>query len=299
MTCRFQNISDGDLRETALAIRSGRLSPPYTTVALQRFVSGDVAVLAADLQSLAQSGFSADQVALTLELIQADRQARPPIEDVLDVVTTGPEVSGIANRDTSVVVRELFANARESVLVAGYAVYQGQRVFQTLADRIVEFPGLKVRMFLDIQRGHGDTTMPIELIRRFAERFRASMAQGSTAARGFLRSQVARDRRRAAGIPPCEMRGRRRERPVRVLRQLHGSGPAAQPGDRAADSISGSGEPGDAVFRRVGFEGVVATSPLIHPPGETLARPDRVNLHADRRAVPHSQEVYTTEPRIL
>jgi len=173
MTGRFQKISDADLREIALAIRSGRLSPPYTTVALQRIVSGDLAALAADLQSLSHSGFGAEQVALTLELIRADRQARPRIEDVLELVTTGPEVPGIANRDTSVVVRELFANSRESVLVAGYAIYQGQRVFQALADRMVELPGLKVRMFLDIQRGPGDTTMPIELIRRFAERFRS------------------------------------------------------------------------------------------------------------------------------
>jgi hypothetical protein len=57
MTVRFQNTSEGDLREIALAIRSGRLSPPYTTVALQRIVSGDVAGLAADLQSLSQSSF--------------------------------------------------------------------------------------------------------------------------------------------------------------------------------------------------------------------------------------------------
>ena len=68
---------------------------------------------------------------------------------------------------------ELFASARESVLVAGYAVYQGQRVFQALADRMVEVPGLKVRMFLDIQRGHGDTTAASGLIRRFAARFRS------------------------------------------------------------------------------------------------------------------------------
>ena len=45
-----------------------------------------------------------------------------------EFVTTRPEVSTSANRDTSVVVRELFANAEESVLVAGYAVHQGQRV---------------------------------------------------------------------------------------------------------------------------------------------------------------------------
>ena len=71
-------------------------------------------------------------------MLRSERQARPCIADVIELVTTGPDVAGIAHRDTSVVVRELFANARESVLVAGYAIYQGQRVFQALADRDAE-----------------------------------------------------------------------------------------------------------------------------------------------------------------
>jgi len=71
------------------------------------------------------------------------------------------------------VVRELFADARESVLVACYAVYQGQRVFQAMADRMLSIPTLKVRMFLDIQRGPGDTTSATQLILRFANRFRS------------------------------------------------------------------------------------------------------------------------------
>ena len=87
-------------------------------------------------------------------------------------MTTGPEAPGISNRDTSVVVRELFAHAQQSVLVAGYAVYQGQRVFQALADRMAELPELTVRMFLDIQRGQGDTSSAREIARRFADCFR-------------------------------------------------------------------------------------------------------------------------------
>jgi phosphatidylserine/phosphatidylglycerophosphate/cardiolipin synthase-like enzyme len=169
----FQKCSDAELHAITMAIRSGRLLPPYTAVASQRVVSADVAALALDLQTLSQNGLGPEQLALVVELIRAERQARPPVDDVLELVTTGPEVSTIANRDTSVVVRELFANARESVLVAGYAVYQGQRVFQALADRMVAVPGLNVRMFLDIQRGHGDVTAPPELIRRFAARFRS------------------------------------------------------------------------------------------------------------------------------
>ena len=140
-----------------------------------------------------KTGSAPDQLAATLELIRADRQARPRMEDLLELVTTGPEVPGIANRDTSVVVRELFANARESVLVAGYAVYQGQRVFQALADRMVEIPSLKVRMFLDIQRAPGDTSAASEITALRRPIPVGPMAQGSTAARSLFRSTLARN----------------------------------------------------------------------------------------------------------
>lgn len=69
-------------------------------------------------------------------------------------------------------VRELFAHAEKSVLVAGYAVYQGQQVFAALADRMEAVPQLKVRMFLDVQRGPGDTSTAGEIVQRFAHRFK-------------------------------------------------------------------------------------------------------------------------------
>lgn len=166
-------LSDRDMREVANALRSGRLSAPFSTVAVQRLIAGDGgAALAEDLRRLADNGFTPDQIAGTLEIVQADRLHRPRLEDVLQLVTTGPEVDGVANRDTSVVVRDLFTNATRSVLVAGYAVFQGQRVFQSLADRMVGIPTLQVRLFLDIQRGYGETTAAAELIGHFAQRFR-------------------------------------------------------------------------------------------------------------------------------
>src|SRR5260370_19029831 len=119
MSGLFQRLTDPDLLEVARALRSGRLSAPFTTIALERVVPNSVATdVAADLDLLSQKGFGAEQVASTLELLRLDRQSRPRVEDILDLVTTGPEVPGIANRDTSVVVRELFANAQDSVLVA-------------------------------------------------------------------------------------------------------------------------------------------------------------------------------------
>ena len=111
-------LSERDLQETASALRSGRLSPPYSTVALQRVVSRDLAELTARaLDKLSEQGFTPTNIATTLDVVRADRVNRPTFDDIIELVTTGPEINGIANRDTSVVVRDLFANASRSVLV--------------------------------------------------------------------------------------------------------------------------------------------------------------------------------------
>jgi phosphatidylserine/phosphatidylglycerophosphate/cardiolipin synthase-like enzyme len=118
-----------------------------------------------------EAGVHPGHLAELLDILSQDRRQRPVAEDLIDLVWTGPEAEGIVNRDTAVVVREMFQNARESVLVAGYAVYQGHLVFKALAERMDQHPQLDVQMFLDIQRPHHDHSSSSELVRRFAERF--------------------------------------------------------------------------------------------------------------------------------
>ena len=166
-------LADSDLRELAAVLRARRLAAPFTAMSVQRLIASPAAGdVAGELQRLADQGFQAEQMAAMLDLLVRDRCRRPKVEDVLDLVTTGPDVPGMTNRDTGVVVRELFARAQRSVLVAGYAVYQGREVFRALADRMAERPELNVRMFLDVQRGPGDTSMASEVVKRFAERFK-------------------------------------------------------------------------------------------------------------------------------
>jgi phosphatidylserine/phosphatidylglycerophosphate/cardiolipin synthase-like enzyme len=111
-------------------------------------------------------------LALLAESVLRGRTRAPQQADVVDLVWTGPETLGVTNRDTGVVVRELFGSAEREVLVAGFAVYQGRSIFNRLAERMEERPGLRVRLFLEVQRHPTDTALPEELVRRFAERFR-------------------------------------------------------------------------------------------------------------------------------
>lgn len=172
MISPLQKLSSSDLRALAEAIRSGRLDPPFTPVSVQRYLPGpDTGIVASELQQFIVSTNS-ESLALFLEVLADDRINRSQPEDVIDLVSTGPEAPGTANRDTSVVVRELFSQAKDYVLVAGYAVYQGRDVFRALAERMDKLPSLNVRMYLDVQRKQGDTTKDSEILRAFAQRFK-------------------------------------------------------------------------------------------------------------------------------
>jgi phosphatidylserine/phosphatidylglycerophosphate/cardiolipin synthase-like enzyme len=172
MNAPLDKLGINHLSSLAAALRSGRLSPPYSVLAIKRWVSHDAAQDTADLfQELSSQGFGAAQIAVLLELFIDDRRNNVSVDHSVDLVTSGPESGGTANRDTAVVVRELFSSANESVLVIGYAVYQGKRVFEALAERMETVPKLKVKLFLDIKRGLRDTTQSSDIVRRFAANF--------------------------------------------------------------------------------------------------------------------------------
>ncbi len=173
MTSRFINLSTRDLEALAHALRSGRLPSPYSQLLVAKAVPGSVAaVVGEDLRALADSGFGSEQIAILLDAVRADRKSNKKLDEVVELVTTGPEAPGTINRDTSVVVRDLFRQAKESVLIVGYAIYQGQQVFKSLAERMEEIPSLDVKMCLNMTP---DKTTDVEslIVRRFADQFKS------------------------------------------------------------------------------------------------------------------------------
>lgn len=167
-------LTDEDLGQLAAALRAGRLAPPFSGIALRRYVPDHLAeAVAGSIRRLHAEGLRPEHLAAALDVLRADRSRRGHPADDVELIWTGPESRGAANRDTSVVVRELFGSARTHVLVVGYAVYQGQDIFRALADRMDRDPSLVVRMFLDVKRSHDDPANPGEILRRFAVRFRS------------------------------------------------------------------------------------------------------------------------------
>lgn len=169
------SLAPFELRALAASVRTGRIAAPFSALNLQRFVGdADAESASTRLALLSASGMSSEGLATSLELAADALGCRPPLEDLVDLVTTGPEAGGVANRSTGVVVSEMFRGAQRSVLIAGYAVYQGQKVFHTLAERMAQNAGLQVRMFLDVPRKQGDTSSASAQIARFVHQFRTS-----------------------------------------------------------------------------------------------------------------------------
>lgn len=160
----------------AAAFEAKRLAPPYTSLSVQRYVGKALAEdVAAELERFSAAGMGPAQMGTMLRFL-ADEPAEEPR---VDLVWTGPEEVGTASRDTGVVVRELFERAERSVLIAGFAIYQGKQVFEALANRMEERPELVVRMFLNIERRYEDNTTPAgELVKRFADKFRKDQWPG-------------------------------------------------------------------------------------------------------------------------
>ena len=169
------SLAPTELNALAASIRSGRVTLPCSAQSLQRVVgTADGDSISRRLEALASLGINPEAMSACLELVAQSVATRPPLEDLVDLVTTGPEAGGVANRSTEVVVSDLFRNAHRSVLVAGYAIYQGQKIFQSLAERMEQRADLQVRMFLDVPRAREDTSSSSAHFARFVHTFKTS-----------------------------------------------------------------------------------------------------------------------------
>lgn len=169
----FHLMPPADLHRLVSALQTGRLSSPYGPVSVGRVCpASDANLLAAELGRLEQAGWTAEQISELAEAVLGTATATTaPVE----LVWSGPEADGIVNRDTGVVVRELFGRAATEVLVVGFAVYQGREIFARLAERMAEFPTIRVRLFLDVRRPTNGPGAPSveDPVKRFANEFLA------------------------------------------------------------------------------------------------------------------------------
>ena len=158
----------GHLRKRlAQALDTGLMAVPYSASALQMILGHANPKVLAALERLAALGVADRSAAHWIRALDETVVAAPSP----DLVWSGPEVPGVPARDTRAVYDELFTSATRSLWAVSYAYFDGPRVFDRLARRMEAQPELRVTLLLNIHRGHKDSTIATDVVRRFADRF--------------------------------------------------------------------------------------------------------------------------------
>ena len=167
----LQNLSPANLRSLATSLREGPLSLGITRQALTQIVGPHAGEIFVCFEALRTQGMSPSHVALVTEAVAATRESVTTPQQLFDLVISGPEVPGVPTADTAATVHTLIENAQSEILLVGYAVHNGKRLFKRLAERMKEASTLRVTFHLDIPRKLTDTSLASEIVRRFAHEF--------------------------------------------------------------------------------------------------------------------------------
>lgn len=160
------------LRGLVSSLETGLLSAGITHVGIAQAAGTDAEAVAETLRSLAAAGMTPRQMAVVVRGIAEAHENVPKPSSLFDLVLSGPDLPGVPMADTAAVVHTMISQAAREVVLVGYAVYNGRKLFEPLARRMAEVPALKVRFCLDIARQHNDATPAADIVARFARDFR-------------------------------------------------------------------------------------------------------------------------------
>jgi hypothetical protein len=154
-------------RRLVRALQTRRLEHPFEIAPL-RTALGDVELdleaIRAELLNLHGRGMDGHGVAAVLDVVrEQSRNADRPL-----LVWTGPTVAGLVARDTREVFEELLGEAERQIWLSTFALYNGPRIFEPLAERMDSLPGLHVSLLLNIERPFRSKSTAAELVAKFA-----------------------------------------------------------------------------------------------------------------------------------
>ena len=163
--------SDAALRHLAAALRSGSLATGISTAALSALLGGEEPPLWLALSTLCQQGFQPSQIAILCDSILRARHRADDVGREIELVVSGPDTPGTPTGDTAAAMHALISEAVEEVLIVGYAIHQGRRLFAPIVERMRALPNLRVVFCLNIARQWGDKTRAESLVARFRAEF--------------------------------------------------------------------------------------------------------------------------------
>src|SRR6478736_1029403 len=171
MSHSLRALGRSALAGLAEALGTGRLGAPLARTSLAPHVPEEhLDAISAALAEMEADGMAPRHIARTVQLLVEERDAGQRMADRVQLVWSPPDLDTVDARDTSVVVQELFRQARRSVLICTFALDQKKKaeaLFGELAARMDADGTLVVRVFANIHRKYLDETPSAQLIRDF------------------------------------------------------------------------------------------------------------------------------------
>ena len=167
----FKSLSDRAIEALISALRDGPLAQEVNRLALRQILGNQAESLWPLFEHLREEGFSAKQISVLLAAVRSCGHGGRRT-DRTELVRSGPEVEGVPTSDTLATFNMLVEEATDRIVLVGYAVHNGKKVFQRLAKRMAAAPNLEVFFCLDVPRKLTDSSLEEEIVRRFGMDFR-------------------------------------------------------------------------------------------------------------------------------
>jgi hypothetical protein len=140
-------------------------------IEIQRTCGGASGAVCEYFSALYSDGFSPKHILAIVQAVLDLRTSVEPLSHILEVIVSGPDVSGLLVGDTFSAMHTLVQAAAREVIVAGYSIYNGKTVLKPLAEKMDSTPDLQVTFLVHIGREGKDTTIETDLVAQYAKRF--------------------------------------------------------------------------------------------------------------------------------
>lgn len=110
--------------------------------------------------------FSKNQILYSLnDLYKHLEELSSKENDIIELVWTGPEALNSTLRDTRVVAQELFREAKNEIIVVGFAFYQGKEIFKEIATKLDTDSNFRVVFIVDVRKEMNKDTPEATLVK--------------------------------------------------------------------------------------------------------------------------------------
>lgn len=159
------------LRDFAQSLRGGSLRHGVTAGLIQPFFGTKAAEVAGRLSAIAGLGCPPAVLAALADALASSQGATEVALRSVFPVLSGPAVPGVPVVATPTVVRGLFEEAKNRVLVSSYVFHDARELLAPLAERMDDDSGFEITIITDLSHERkNDEPIPV-VTNRFRQRF--------------------------------------------------------------------------------------------------------------------------------